>query len=230
MLCTEIQGNINDPSVVIALQRRLGGTFDVDTVDFEWDEVRGRVHRKRSAAGRDVGIRLGDWVLERGLADGDVLGCEPASAGSSASSRPVVVAVRLRSARCLVIDVDPNAPVSLARTAWEVGNMHVPLFRGEGVYQLVAPYSEPLVRMLARVPGVSLHDDELRLDPAFRLSGNGISTVVRLADDIKVVVRKRADASASGSVAGRASASANSTLAAGRASARAVVPTEEALR
>lgn len=187
MLCTEVQGNINDPSVVIALQRRLGGEFDVDFVDFEWDEVRGRIHRKRSVAGRDVGVRLGDWVLERGLADGDVLGAESAPAPAA---RPVVVAVRLLSARCLVIDVDPAAPLSLARTAWEVGNMHVPLFRGEGEQQLVAPYSDPLVRMLSRVPAVTLHDAQLRLDPARRLSGNGISAVVRLANDIKIVVRK----------------------------------------
>ena len=188
MLCTEIQGNINDPSAVIALQRRLGGSFDVDTVDFEWDEVRGRVHRKRSAGGRDVGVRLGDWVTRTGLADGDVLGCEPTAAPGA---RPVVVAVRLLSAHALIIDVDPSAPVSLARVAWEVGNMHVPLFRGEGERELVAPYSEPLVRMLSRVPAVTLRDDESRLDPARRLSGNGISTVVRLAADVKVVVRRK---------------------------------------
>ena len=184
MLCTEVQGNINDPSVVIALQRRLGGEFDVDFVDFEWDEVRGRIHRKRSVAGRDVGVRL---------ADGDVLGAESAPAPAA---RPVVVAVRLLSARCLVIDVDPAAPLSLARTAWEVGNMHVPLFRGEGEQQLVAPYSDPLVRMLSRVPAVTLHDAQLRLDPARRLSGNGISAVVRLANDIKIVVRKRSQKTA----------------------------------
>ena len=193
MLCTEVLGNINDPSAVIALQRRLGGSFDVDPVDFEWDEVRGRIHRKRSAGGIDVGVRLGDWVLERGLADGDVLGCVPAGEGSDEGAagvpgtRPVVVAVRLLSARCLVIDVDPTAPVSLARAAWEVGNMHAPLFRGEGDHQLVAPYSEPLARMLARVPGLTLRDERQRLDQGRRLSGNGITTVVRLAPDLKLV-------------------------------------------
>lgn len=74
--------------------------------------------------------------------------------------------------------------------------MHVPLFRGEGEQQLVAPYSDPLVRMLSRVPAVTLHDAQLRLDPARRLSGNGISAVVRLANDIKIVVRKRSQKTA----------------------------------
>lgn len=188
MLCTEVQGNINDPAVVIALERRLGGPFDIDTVDFEWDEVREHVHRKRSGGGVEVDIRLGDWVAERGLADGDVLGCEPARAEGG---KPVVVVVRLLSARCLVIDVDPAAPVSLTRVAWEVGNMHVPLFSGEGGYQLVAPYSEPLMRMISRVPAVTLSEANLRLDPARRLSGNGLTAVVRLAQDIKLTIRKR---------------------------------------
>lgn len=186
MLCTEVQGNINDPSAVIALQRRLGGDFEVDPVDFEWDEVRGRIHRKRSVGGRDVGIRLGDWVTSTGLSDGDVLGCEPPAAPGA---RPVVVAVRLLSARCLAIDIDALEPLSLARVAWEVGNMHAPLFRGEGL-RLLAPFSEPLRRVLSRLPGVRFEVEQVRLDPARRLSSNGISTVVRLAPDVRIVTRK----------------------------------------
>ena len=50
--------------------------------------------------------------------------------------------------------------------------------------------------MLSRVPAVTLHDAQLRLDPARRLSGNGISAVVRLANDIKIVVRKRSQKTA----------------------------------
>lgn len=199
MLCTEVQGNINDPSAVIALQRRLGGAFDVDPVDFEWDEVRGRIHRKRTVGGRDLGIRLGDWVTSTGLADGDVLGCEPPAASGA---RPVVIAVRLLSARCLAIDIDALEPLSLARVAWEVGNMHAPLFRGDassaggdgGVdsgLHLLAPYSEPLERVLSRLPGVRFSTEECRLDPALRLSSNGISTVVRLDPNMKIVVHKR---------------------------------------
>ena len=42
MLCTEVSGNINDPSSVIALQRRLGAPFEVDYVDLEWDQVHAR--------------------------------------------------------------------------------------------------------------------------------------------------------------------------------------------
>ena len=79
MLCTEVLGNINDPSSVIALQRRLGAPFEVDYVDLEWDQVHARRLVVKSGAGRVVEIRLGERVEEIGLKDGDVLGvrCRP---------------------------------------------------------------------------------------------------------------------------------------------------------
>ena len=151
MLCTEVSGNINDPSSVIALQRRLGAPFEVDYVDLEWDQVHARRLVVKSGAGRVVEIRLGERVEEIGLKDGDVLGCdvapdtlaahassvEPCAATAPAPAsggKPVVVAVQLRSARVVRIRFTASQPVDpalVARVGWEVGNMHVPLFRGE---------------------------------------------------------------------------------------------------
>lgn len=183
---TEPLGNVNDPAVVIALERRLGGAFEIDPVDFEWAEVRGRTHRKRSAVGRELAISLTEAAAARGLADGDALACAPAPPGG----RPAVVAVRLRSVDALLIGVDPGDALLAARVAWEVGNMHAPLFRGRRPGELIAPASAPLERLLAPIPGVSLDRAEVRLDPADRLSGNGISVVVRLAPDLKLIVRR----------------------------------------
>ena len=48
MLCTHIEGNLNDPSFELALRRRLGGVFTTDEVLLDWDECRRRVIRKAS--------------------------------------------------------------------------------------------------------------------------------------------------------------------------------------
>lgn len=188
MLCREVLGNINDPSAVIALRRRLGGDFSVDPLDLEWSQARERALDVRSVAGRAVEVRLGPGDADRGLSDGDVLACVPA--GEVGGTRGVVVAVRLLSARCLVITCDPAVPGALARASWEVGNAHVPLFAGEGAHELVAPWSGTLERVLRGVPGISLGRGERALDPARRLSSNGLTTVVRLAADLKVTVRR----------------------------------------
>lgn len=190
MLCTEVLGNINDPSSVIALQRRLGGPFEVDYVDFEWDQVRVRHRVAKSGAGRNVELRLGDWVEEMGLKDGDVLGSESAFLPGA---KPVVIAVQLRSARVVRIRCAVSGsvdPALIARVGWEVGNMHVPLFHGE-TGELIAPHSDALERLLASIPGVELAVERAALDPAARLSGTGMSTVVRLSPSLKVVVRKK---------------------------------------
>lgn len=210
MLCTEVLGNINDPSSVIALQRRLGAPFEVDYVDLEWDQVHARRLVVKSGAGRVVEIRLGERVEEIGLKDGDVLGCdvapdtlaapassvEPCAAAAPApasGAKPVVVAVQLRSARMVRIRFTSSEPVDsalVARVGWEVGNMHVPLFRGEAG-ELMAPHSDALQRLLASIPGIQTTVEQVSLDPAERLSGTGISTVVRLSPALKVVVRKK---------------------------------------
>lgn len=202
MLCTEVLGNINDPSSVIALQRRLGAPFEVDYVDLEWDQVHTRHRVVKSGAGREVELRLGEWVEEVGLKDGDVLGFSAASSASAApgspaapesGAKPVVVAVQLRSARVARIRFTAPGPVDpalIARVGWEVGNMHVPLFRGEAD-ELMAPHSDALQRLLASIPGVDIAVEQASLDPAARLSCTGISTVVRLSPSLKVVVRKR---------------------------------------
>ena len=105
----------------------------------------------------------------------------------------MVVAVQLRSARVVRIRFTASQPVDpalVARVGWEVGNMHVPLFRGE-VGELMAPHSDALQRLLASIPGIQTTVEQASLDPAARLSGTGISTVVRLSPSLKVVVRKK---------------------------------------
>ncbi len=163
MLCEKVLGNLGDEewAAVVA----AGAT--VDYVDVDWHEAFKKLHRKVSAGGREVGVRLGDWVLSRGLSGGDVLGVEEGEGGEK-----TVVAVRLLPTKCLVIDVDAGHAFMLARVGWEVGNTHTPLFWGEGGLQLLCEYTEPVERLLCGLHGVEVSAGERVLDPARRVSAS----------------------------------------------------------
>ena len=138
--------------------------MDVDYVELDWHEAFKKLHRKVSVGGRDVGIRLGDWVLQKGLSTGDVLGVD------EGGSAPVAVAVRLLPTKCLVIDVAPDHPFMLAKVGWEVGNTHTPLFFGDNDYQLACTYTEPVERLLSGLHAVTVSVEDRALDPARRVS------------------------------------------------------------
>ena len=164
MLCTEVLGNMADPEDAA----RYEG-YAVDHVDLDWHEAFKKLHRKTSEGGRDVGIRLGDWVLSHGLRTGDVLGVEEAA--DAGAARTVVVA-RLLPTKCLVIDVAPDHPFMLAKVGWEVGNTHTPLFFGDTDFQLACTYTEPVERLLSGLHAVSVQVEDRALDPARRVSNN----------------------------------------------------------
>lgn len=157
MLCTKVLGKVGD--------ERFAG-YAVDYVDLEWDEAFKKVHRKTSAAGRDVGVRLDDWVTAKGLSAGDVLGVD------DSGEKPAALAVRLLPTRCLVVDVAADHPFMLAKVGWEVGNTHAPLFFGANDFQLVCTYSEPVERLLAGMHAVTVAVGDAVLDPARRVSNN----------------------------------------------------------
>ena len=64
MLCEKILGTLADEQF-----RELA----VDYVDIEWYEAFTKLHRKISHSGEDVGIRLDNEVLTKGLNQDDVL-------------------------------------------------------------------------------------------------------------------------------------------------------------
>ena len=64
MLCEKILGKLKDFDLT-------GKT--VEYVDIEWHEAFKKIHRKTTDSGREVGIRLDDSVLTRGLFQDDVI-------------------------------------------------------------------------------------------------------------------------------------------------------------
>jgi len=64
MICEKILGKIED--------------FDptgkkIEYIDIEWAESTKKVHRKQTESGLEVGLRMDDSVLVRGLYEGDVI-------------------------------------------------------------------------------------------------------------------------------------------------------------
>ena len=64
IICEKISGNLKSRNIP---------EQDIDHVDIEWHEAYKRIHSKVSKRGKEVGIRLGDFILTRGLRDGDIL-------------------------------------------------------------------------------------------------------------------------------------------------------------
>ena len=64
MVCEKVLGKLSTFNV-------NGKT--VDYVDIDWDDAFKKIHRKITAQGREIGIRMDDSVLTHGLTEGDVL-------------------------------------------------------------------------------------------------------------------------------------------------------------
>ena len=64
MLCEQILGKLEETDIS---GRKL------EYVDIEWHEAFKKIHRKVTDKGREVGIRMDDSVLTRGLLQGDVI-------------------------------------------------------------------------------------------------------------------------------------------------------------
>ena len=67
MICEKILGNAKD-------EKFFGKK--VDYVDIQWDEAFKKLHRKTSSSGIEIGIRMDDSILTRGLKQDDVLAVE----------------------------------------------------------------------------------------------------------------------------------------------------------
>ena len=122
MICEKILGKLTD------------GEFSgkkVDYVDIHWDEAFKKLHRKTSQGGTELGIRLDDSVLTRGLNQDDVLAVEG----------DTVYAVNIPPCEVIVVTVDEHHPHMVAKVCYEIGNRHAPLFWGAKEGTFITPYN-----------------------------------------------------------------------------------------
>lgn len=186
LVSTTCLGNLNDPSCELLLRRKLGGVFEVDELLLDWGQADVCAFAGVTELGRTVDVRL---ASDGGrLADGDVLAID------RSGMVPVAVVVRLRSAEVYLVEVDRMDPIALAHACWEIGNMHVPLFRGdsdEHTVRMYTPVQPVLGRMLRGVEGVRLSVVTRELDVDRRFASSAAEVVVSMAPDFTIVKKTR---------------------------------------
>lgn len=153
MICEKILGNVKD---------EVFSGKKVDYVDIHWDEAFKKLHRKTSNAGVEMGIRLDDFVLTRGLKQDDVLAVEG----------DTVFAVNIPSCEAIVVHIDEQHACMTAKVCYEIGNRHAPLFWGEEERTFITPYNEPMRVMLDKLHGVKTEIKDVKLDFDRRISAS----------------------------------------------------------
>lgn len=151
MICEHILGNLTDS--------QFAG-HPVETVEIPWHDAFKKLHKKTTSAGTEVGIRLDDSILTRGLREGDVLGWN----GSN------VVAVTIPACEVIVVEAEPDHAHMMIKAAYEIGNRHAPLFWGENHCQLLTIYDPPMMEMLQKLHGISVKVECQKIDFDRRIS------------------------------------------------------------
>ena len=142
MLVEKVIGNINDEQFK---------NSNIDYVDIEWHEAFKKLHRKTSQSGIEVGIKLDNDILTRGLRQGDVL----------AINEDNVIAVNIPKDKALVVKVDDTHLVP--KVCYEIGNRHATLFEGSSHNEFITIYSEPMKEMLEKI-GANATLEEIQFD------------------------------------------------------------------
>ena len=142
MLVEKVIGNINDEQFK---------NKNIDYIDIEWHEAFKKLHRKTSLSGIEVGIKLDNDILTRGLRQGDVL----------AINEDNVIAVNIPKDKALVVKVDDTHLVP--KVCYEIGNRHATLFEGSSHNEFITIYSEPMKEMLEKI-GANVTVEEIQFD------------------------------------------------------------------
>ena len=135
MLVEKVIGNINDEQFK---------NSNIDYVDIEWHEAFKKLHRKTSQSGIEVGIKLDNDILTRGLRQGDVLAIND-----------------IPKDKALVVKVDDTHLVP--KVCYEIGNRHATLFEGSSHNEFITIYSEPMKEMLEKI-GANATVEEIQFD------------------------------------------------------------------
>lgn len=151
MLCEKILGKLSE----LDTQGK-----SVEYVDIEWHEAFKRIHKKMTKTGIEVGIRLDDSVLSRGLYEGDVVYADD----------KLIIAVHTPPCEVIKISVRPDHAFMVAKTCYEIGNRHAPLFYGDDEFSFITPYNEPMLLMISKLHGVSAEKAVEKLDFDKRIS------------------------------------------------------------
>lgn len=136
----------------------------VDYLDIEWYNSCKKIARLKTHSGVDVGIRLSDSAILRGLRQDDVVFTD----GS------MVIVVDILPCQALVMtvtDID-----ILPKFCYEIGNRHAPFFYGDTKQEFVTPYDKPIQVMLEKIGiTVEVKDVKINLENSISSTNGGHS-------------------------------------------------------
>lgn len=135
MICEKILGSLDKGTET---KRK------VEYVDFDWEDAFKKVHKKVSDGGTQVGIRLDDTVLTRGIRQNDIL----------YEDDSLVIAANILPCKLIRIEILPGHGFMTAKVCYEIGNRHAQLFYGEDENVFLTMYNEPMNLMLSKLHGV----------------------------------------------------------------------------
>lgn len=152
MLCEKIFGKLTDVDCT-------GKT--IEYVNIEWHEAFKKIHRKITDHGREIGIRMDDSILSRGLFQDDVIYLDDG----------LVIAVNTPPCEIIEITLTTGHEKMAAKVCYEIGNRHAPLFWGSDS-SFITIYNEPMMLMLTKIHGVTAVRKTAKLDFDKRISAS----------------------------------------------------------
>lgn len=152
MLCEQVLGKLEE--------MHISGQ-SVEYVDIEWHEAFKKIHKKVTDQGREVGIRMDDSILSRGLFQGDVIYMDD----------KLIITVNTPPCEIIQIFLSKGHEKMAAKVCYEIGNRHAPLFWGEND-TFVTIYNEPMMVMLSKIHGVAAVKKTEKLDFDKRISAS----------------------------------------------------------
>lgn len=145
MLCEKILGNIKDKNY---------DEYIIDYVDIEWFEAFKKLHKKKTTLGNEIGIRLGEEVLTKGIKDGSIL----------YEDNNMIVVVNIPQCDVIKVTIDKNHSNMLGKVCYEIGNRHSTLFWGENDNELIIPFNKQILEMLNKIHGIYTEVIKIKLD------------------------------------------------------------------
>ncbi len=152
MVCEQILGKLQD----FDTSKR-----SIEYVDIEWHEAFKKVHKKITDKGTEIGIRMDDSILTRGLYQDDVIYVDENK----------LIVVNTPPCEVIRISLTTGHDRMSAKVCYEIGNRHAPLFWGEN-NTFITIYNEPMLSMLRKIHGVKAEREMLKLDFSKRISAS----------------------------------------------------------
>lgn len=152
MLCEKVLGKLGD----FDIQNK-----QIERVEIEWHEAFKKIHKKVTDMGTEVGIRMDDSILSRGLYQDDVI----------YQDENRMIAVNTPPCEVIRVSLTQGHEKMAAKVCYEIGNRHAPLFWGDGD-TFITIYNEPMMDMLKKIHGVQAEKELAKLDFDKRISAS----------------------------------------------------------